>query len=65
MHIATEPKDFFQIVFERALAEAEQDYDEGVRSDLIKPFARSTCTKQGNALVLITATGEEMVLEKQ
>ncbi len=65
VHIATEPKDFFQVAFDRALAEAEQDYDEGVRSDLIKPFARSSCTKQGNTLVLITATGEEMVLEKQ
>ena len=65
VHIATDPKDFFQVVFDRALAEAEQDYDEGVRSDFVKPFARSTCTKQGNTLVLTTATGEEMVLEKQ
>ena len=65
VHIATEPKDFFQVTFDRALAEAEQDYDEGVRSDLLKPFARSTCTKQGDTLVLTTATGEEMVLEKQ
>ena len=65
VHIATNPKDFFQVAFDQALAEAEQDYDEGVRSDLIKPFARSTCTKQGDRLVLVTATGEEMVLEKQ
>ncbi|MYA70735.1 hypothetical protein F4009_03335 [Candidatus Poribacteria bacterium] len=65
VHIATDPKDFFQVVFDRALAEAEQDYDEGVRSDLIQPFARSTATKQSNTLVLTTATGEEMVLEKQ
>ncbi len=65
VHIATEPKDFFQVVFDRALAEAEQDYDEDFRSDFVKPFARSTCTKQGHTLVLITATGEEMVLEKQ
>jgi len=65
VHIATDPKDFFQVVFDRALAEAEQEYDEGVRSDLIQPFERSTATKQGNTLVLITATGEEMVLDKQ
>ena len=65
VHIATDPKDFFQVVFDRALAEAEQDYDESFRSDFVKPFARSACTKQGNTLVLTTATGEEMVLEKQ
>ncbi len=65
VHIATEPKDFFQVAFDRAIAEAEQDYDEGFRSDFVKPFARSNCTKQGNTLVLTTATGEEMVLEKQ
>ena len=65
VHIATEPKDFFQIAFDQALAEAEQEYDEGVRSDLIQPFARATCTKQGDTLVLVTVTGEEMVLEKQ
>ena len=65
VHIAPEPKDFFQVALDLALAEAEQDYDEGVRSDIIQPFARSTCTKQDNTLVLITATGEEMVLEKQ
>ena len=65
IHIATEPKDFFQVAFDRAIAEAEQDYDEGFRSDFIKPFARSTCTKQGGTLVLITADGEEMVLEKR
>ena len=65
VHIAPEPKDFFQVAFDQALAEAEQDYDEGFRSDFIKPFARSACTKQGDTLVLITPTGEEMVLEKQ
>ena len=65
VHIAPEPKDFFQVVFDQAPAEAEQDYDEGFRSDFIKPFARSACTKQGGTLVLITPTGEEMVLEKQ
>ena len=65
VHIAPEPKDFFQVAFDQALAEAEQDYDEGFRSDFITPFARSTGTKQGDTLVLITATGEEMVLEKQ
>ena len=65
MHIAPEPEDFFQVVFDQAIAEAEQDYDEGFRSDFIRPFAQSTGTKQGNTLVLITATGEEMVLEKQ
>lgn len=65
VHIATEPKDFFQIALDIALAEAEQDYDEGVRSDLIQPFAHSACTKQGDTLILITPDGEEMVLEKQ
>ena len=65
VHIAPEPKDFFQVAFDQGLAEAEQDYDEDFRSDFIKPFAQSTCTKQGDTLVLITATGEEMVLEKQ
>ncbi len=65
VHIASEPKDFFQVAFERALAEAEQDYDEEFRSDFIRPFAQSACTKQGDTLVLVTATGEEMVLEKQ
>ena len=65
VHIVPDPKDFFQVVLDQTIAEAEQAYDEGVRSDLIKPFARSACTKQGNTLVLITAAGEEMVLEKQ
>lgn len=65
VHIAPEPKDFFQVAFDRALTEAEQDYDEDFRADFIKPFARSACTKQGDTLVLVTATGEEMVLEKQ
>ena len=65
VHIAPEPEDFFQVVFDQAIAEAEQDYDEGFRSDFIRPFAQSTCTKQGNTLVLITSDGEEMVLEKQ
>jgi hypothetical protein len=65
VHIAPEPEDFFQVVFDQAIAEAEQDYDEDFRSDFIRPFAQSTGTKQGNTLVLITATGEEMVLEKQ
>ena len=65
VHIATEPEDFFQVAFDRAIVEAEQDYDEGFRSDFIKPFARSTCTKQGDTLVLVIHTGEEMVLEKQ
>ena len=65
VHIAPEPEDFFQVAFDRAIAEAEQDYDESFRSDFIKPFARSACTKQGGTLVLVTPTGEEMVLEKQ
>ena len=65
VHIASEPKDFFQVAFDQAPAEAEQDYDEDFRSDFIKPFARSACTKQGDTLVLVISTGEEMVLEKQ
>ena len=65
VHIATEPKDFFQVAFDLAIVEAEQDYDEGFRSEFIKPFARSTCTKQGDTLVLVIRTGEEMVLEKR
>ena len=65
VHVVTEPKDFFQVAFDMALAEAEQDYDNRFRSDFIEPFAQSACTKQGDTLVLVTATGEEMVLEKQ
>ena len=65
IHIATEPKDFFQVAFDRAIVEAEQDYDDGFRSDFIKPFAQSACTKQGDTLILAIRTGEEMVLEKQ
>ena len=65
VHIAPEPKDFFQIAFDQAPAEAEQDYDEDFRSDFITPFARSACTKKGDTLVLITPNGKEMVLEKQ
>ena len=65
VHIAPEPKDFFQVAFDLAIVEAEQDYDDNFRSDFIKPFEQSACTKQGGTLVLITATGEEMVLEKQ
>lgn len=65
IHITTEPKDFFQVAFDRAIVEAEQDYDDGFRSDFIKPFAQSACTKQGDTLILAIRTGEEMVLEKQ
>ena len=65
VHITTEPKDFFQVAFDQAIVEAEQDYDEDYRSVLIKPFAQSACTKQGDTLVLVLRTGEEMVLEKQ
>lgn len=65
MHIAPEPEDFFHIAFDQAIVEAEQDYDERFRSDFIKPFAQSACTKQGDTLVLVIPTGEEMVLEKQ
>ena len=65
VHIAPEPEDFFQVAFDQALVEAEQDYDEGFMSDFIKPFVQSACTKQGDTLVLVIRTGEEMVLEKQ
>ena len=65
VQIVTEPKNFFQVAFDLALAEAEQDYDDRFRSDFIQPFAQSACTKQGDTLVLITPDGEEMVLEKQ
>ena len=65
IHVAPEPKNFFQVAFDRALAEAEQDYDDSFRSDFIEPFAQSACTKQGDTLILITPDGEEMVLEKQ
>lgn len=65
IHIATEPKDFFQVAFDRAIVEAEQDYDDGFRSDFIKPFAQSACTKQGDTLILAIRTGEEMVLERR
>ena len=65
MHIAPEPEDFFRIAFDQAIVEAEQDYDEDFRSDFITPFAQSACTKQGDTLVLVIPTGEEMVLEKR
>ncbi len=65
VHIAPEPKDFFQVAFDQATVEAEQDYDESFRSKFIIPFAHSACTKQGDTLVLVSQTGEEMVLEKQ
>ena len=65
MHIAPDPEDFFQIAFDQAIVEAEQDYDEDFRSDFIRPFAQSACTKQGDTLVLVIPTGEEMVLEKR
>ena len=63
VHIAPEPKDFFQVAFDQAIVEAEQDYDETFRSDFINPFAHSACTKQGDTLVLVISTGQEMVLE--
>lgn len=65
MHIAPEPEDFFQIAFDQAIVEAEQDYDEDFRADFIQPFTQSACTKQGDILVLVIPTGEEMVLEKR
>ncbi|MCG9134183.1 hypothetical protein J5I95_21180 [Candidatus Poribacteria bacterium] len=65
VHIAPEPKNFFQVAFGRAVAEVEQDFDEFFSGNFIKPFAQSACTKQGGTLVLVTADGEEMVLEKQ
>ena len=65
IHIVPEPKNFFQVAFDQALAEAEQEYDDGFRSDLIEPFAQSAGTKQGDTLVLITSDGAEMVLERQ
>ena len=65
VHIAPEPEDFFQVAFDQATVEAEQDYDESFRSDFINSFAQSTCTKQGDILVLVIRTGEEMVLEKR
>ena len=46
IHIAPEPEDFFHVAFDQAIVEAEQDYDEDFRSDFIKPFAQSACTKQ-------------------
>ncbi len=65
MHIAPEPEDFFQRAFDQAIVEAEQDYDTDFRSDFIQPFAQSACTRQGDTLVLVIPTGEEMVLEKR
>lgn len=65
VHIAPEPKNFFQIAFGRAVAEVEQDFDEFFRVNFIRPFAQSAGTKQGGTLVMVTADGEEMVLEKQ
>ena len=65
VHIAPEPEDFFEVAFDRAIVEAEQDYDESFRSEIIKPFTQSACTKQGDTLVLVISAGEKMVLEKR
>ena len=65
VQIAPEPKDILEIAFDLAVAEAEQHYDESFRSDFIKPFAQSTCTKQGDTLTVISPAGKKMVLEKQ
>ena len=65
VQIVSEPKDIFEIAFDLAVAEAEQHYDESFRSDFIKPFAQSTCTKQGDTLILISSAAKKMVLKKQ
>ena len=65
VHVAPEPKDFFQVALDQATVEAEQDYDDRFRHEFINPFAHSACTKQGDTLILVSQTGEEMVLEKQ
>ena len=65
VQIVSEPKDILEIASDLAVAEAEQHYDESFRSDFIKPFAQSTCTKQGDALTVISRAGKKMVLEKQ
>ena len=65
VHIAPEPEDFFEVAFDRAIVEAEQDYDESFRSNFIKPFEKSACTKQGDTLILVTHAGKKMVLEKR
>lgn len=65
VHIAPEPKDFFRVAFGQEIAEVEQGFDVFFRGDFIKPFAQSAGTKQGDTLVLVTADGEEMMLEKR
>ena len=64
-HVETEPQDFFQVVVGQTIEEAEQTFDESFRSDFLKPFERSTCTKHGQMLILISPAGKKMVLEKQ
>ena len=65
VQIVSEPKDILEIAFDLVVADAEQHYDESFRSDFIKPFAESTCTKQGDTLTVISSAAKKMVLEKQ
>ena len=65
VQIVSEPKDILEIAVDLVVADAEQHYDESFRSDFIKPFVQSTCTKQGDTLTVISPAGKKMVLEKQ
>ena len=65
VQIVSEPKDILEIAFDLVVADAEQHYDESFRFDFIKPFAKSTCTKQGDTLTVISPAAKKMVLEKQ
>ena len=65
VQLTPKPDDLFQIEFGLTIAEAEQVYDEGFRSDFLKPFVKSTWTKQAGTLILRTPAGEKIVLAKK
>ena len=65
VQLTPKPDDLFQEAFGLTIAEAEQVYDEGFRSDFLKPFVKSTWTKQAGTLILRTPAGEKIVLAKK
>ena len=64
VEVAADPKDIFERL-EQTEEELKQTYNENFRADFLKPFEKSTCTKQADTLILITSAGEKMVLGKQ
>ena len=65
VQLASDPEDLLQREFGLTIAEAKQVYDEGFRSDFLKPFVKSTWTKQAGTLILKTPAGEKMELAKK